>query len=73
MCYINIIDLVTYLLSMEGQKALGFKKRNTLICVSKMIKGLIGLDDIRDSNQWRNIFLVNYSFKGIVPLNIKIS
>ncbi len=32
------------LLSMEGQKALGFHKKNILICVLKMNEGLTGLE-----------------------------
>ncbi len=37
------------LLSMKGQKALGFHK-NILICVPKMNRGLMGLNDLRVSN-----------------------
>ncbi len=38
------LNVVVALLSMESQEALGFHKKNILICVSKMNKGLIGLD-----------------------------
>ncbi len=36
--------MVVVLLSMEGQKALGFLAKNILICVPKMKEGRTGLE-----------------------------
>ncbi len=41
------VIVVILLLSIEGQKALGFHK-NILICVPKMNEGLVGLEQIYD-------------------------
>ncbi len=42
------LNVVDPLLSMQGQKALGFHKKNILICIPKMNKGLKGLERHED-------------------------
>ncbi len=43
-----VLNISVALLSMQGQKALGFHKKNILICVLKMNEGLMGLEQCED-------------------------